>query len=203
MGRSSGSPIPPARSTSFGGNVGGYLSTSLLLFGLLGLVSPGRRGLRAILLLWIALAVARIYREPQALGVVLGVLPGMSHVEFYRYADPALALAVIVLAALGMDSLTARSARGWSFVAVTGVSFAVVAATTIAAVPLVHRLAASDHRVYSRGSAIWAVAVVGAGLSRRYSLALELADFSPHRLSVLMHSCCSYSLSCRRRGAQP
>ena len=38
------------------GSVGGYLSTSLLLFGLLGLVSPGRRGLRVILLSWIVLA---------------------------------------------------------------------------------------------------------------------------------------------------
>ena len=145
------------------GNVGGYLSTSLLLFGLLGLVSPGRRGLRAVLLFWITLTVARIYREPQVLGAVLGILPGMSHVEFYRYADPALALAVIVLAALGMDSLTARPARGWSLAAVTGVSVAVVAAATIGAVPLAHRLASPDHRVYSRGSAIWAVAVIGAG----------------------------------------
>jgi hypothetical protein len=145
------------------GNVGGYLSTSLLLFGLLGLISPGRRGLRVVLFVFITLAVARIYREPQALGAVLGVLPGMTHVQFYRFADPALALAVIVLAALGMDSLTARSARGWGLAAVTGVSLAVVAAATICAVPLAHKLASPDHRVYSRGSAIWAVAVVGAG----------------------------------------
>ena len=64
------------------GNVGGYLSTSLLLFGLLGLVSTGRRGLRVILLAWIVLVIARIYGEPPGLGGVLGILPGMSRVAF-------------------------------------------------------------------------------------------------------------------------
>jgi hypothetical protein len=145
------------------GSVGGYLSTSLLLFGLLGLVSPGRRGLRAILLLWIVLAVARIYGEPPGLSIVLGLLPDMSHVAFYRYSDPALELAVIVLAALGMDSLTDRPAPAWGLVAVAGVSLAVVAAATIGAVPLAHKVAAAAHRAYSSGSFIWAVAVVGAG----------------------------------------
>ena len=64
------------------GELGGYLSASLLFFGLLGLISPGRRGLRLVLLAWIVLVVARMYGEPPLLGHVLGVLPGMSHVAF-------------------------------------------------------------------------------------------------------------------------
>ena len=184
------------------GNVGGYLSTSLLLFGLLGLVSPGRRGLRVILLSWIMLALARIYGEPPGLGVVLGVLPGMSHVEFYRYADPALELAVIVLAALGMDSLTAQSAPGGRLLAVTLVSFAVVAAATIGAVPLAHRLASRrPSRLLERICYLGCRGCRRGRLSPRSSLAPELAGSSPRRLSLLMRSCCSYSLSCRRRGA--
>jgi hypothetical protein len=145
------------------GSVGGYLSTSLLLFGLLGLVSPGRRGLRVILFSWIVLVVARTYGEPPAVGGVLGILPGMSRVAFFRYADPALELAVVVLAALGMNALASKAEPRGRLLAVTLVSLAVVAAATIGAVPLAHRVAASAHRVYSRGSVLWAVAVVAAG----------------------------------------
>ena len=61
---------------------------------------------------WIVLVIARTYGEPPGLGAVLGVLPDMSHVAFYRYADPTLELAVIILAALGMDSLTTQPAPG-------------------------------------------------------------------------------------------
>ena len=72
------------------GQLGGYLSASLLFFGLLGLISPGRRSLRLVLLAWIVLVVARMYGEPPLLGHVLGVLPAMSQVAFMRYAAPAL-----------------------------------------------------------------------------------------------------------------
>jgi hypothetical protein len=82
---------------------GGYLSTSLVLFALIGLFSTGRRGLRLTLLVWVVLAVARIYGQPPLLGDLLGVLPGMSRVAFYRYAFAALELAVVILAALGLD----------------------------------------------------------------------------------------------------
>ena len=145
------------------GAVGGYLSISLLLFALLGLVSPGRRGLRVILFAWILLALARIYGEPPGLGHVIGVLPAMSRVAFLRYADPALELAVVVLAALGMDALRTQPAPRRRVLAVTLVSLAVVAAATIGAVPLVHRLTDSTHRDYSRASVIWALAILAVG----------------------------------------
>ena len=41
------------------GQLGGYLSASLLFFGLLGLIYPGRRGLRPLLFAWIVLVVAK------------------------------------------------------------------------------------------------------------------------------------------------
>ena len=154
---------PTGTLTAIWGSVGGYLSTSLLLFGLLGLVSPGRRGLRAILFAWIVLVIARTYGEPSGLDAVLGVLPYMSHVAFYRYADPTLELAVVVLAALGMDSLTTKPVPGRRLVAVAAVSLAVIAAATVGAVPLAHKIVSGTHRAYSRGSFIWAVAVVIAG----------------------------------------
>ena len=104
---------PKLTLTGIWDHVGGFLSTSLLLVAVLGLLSKGRRGLRLILLGWIMLALARIYGEPRLLSDAVGVLPGMSHVAFYRYGFPSVELAVIVLAAIGLDELArARLSRG-------------------------------------------------------------------------------------------
>ena len=77
----------------------------LLLFAALGLARPGRRGLKLVLLGWALLVFARIYGEPPLLGHIIGVLPGMSRIQFFRYGTAALELPVIVLAALGLDDL--------------------------------------------------------------------------------------------------
>ena len=81
------------------------MSTSLLLLGALGLCSRGRRGLRAVLAIWILLVFARMYGQIPLLGHALGWLPGMQHVAFFRYATPALELALVILAALGIDDM--------------------------------------------------------------------------------------------------
>ena len=70
-----------------------------------GLLAPGRRGLKLVLVGWTVLAFARMYDQPPLLGHVLGVLPAMSRIQFYRYGTAALELPVIVLAALGLDDL--------------------------------------------------------------------------------------------------
>ena len=80
-----------------------------LLFAVLAVLAPGRRGLKAVLLGWTLLVFARMYGAPPLLGHVLGVLPGMSEIQFYRYGTAALELPVIVLAALGLDDLIARA----------------------------------------------------------------------------------------------
>ena len=86
-------------------SVGGYLTMSLLVFGVLGLGSRGHRGLRLILGLFSLLAFARMYDPIHVLGNVIGVLPGMANIAFYRYATSTLEFAVIVLAALGLNDL--------------------------------------------------------------------------------------------------
>jgi hypothetical protein len=141
---------------------GGYLSVSLLFFGLLGLVSPGRRGLRLVLLGWIVLVVARIYGEPPVLGHVLGVLPQMSNVAFFRYATPALELPVIVLAAVGLDGLVAKKIAGRRVLAVTVCALLVVGAAAIEASRVVHDFPGSAQRVYFWASVLWAVALIEA-----------------------------------------
>ena len=85
--------------------VGGYVSTSLVLLAGLGLVSRGRRGLRLVLAVSLLLVFARMYGQIPLLGHVLGWLPGMARVAFFRYGTPVLEFTVIVLAALGLDSL--------------------------------------------------------------------------------------------------
>ena len=69
------------------GSVGGFLSVSLILFAIVGLASGRYRGLRCALLAWIVLALGRMFAEPPGLGALLGVLPGMSRVAFYRYGS--------------------------------------------------------------------------------------------------------------------
>jgi hypothetical protein len=85
--------------------VGGYVSTSLVLLALLGLFARGRRGLRLVVAAWALLVFARAYGQVPFLGHIIGILPDMSHVEFYRYGAPVLELSVIVLAALGLDDV--------------------------------------------------------------------------------------------------
>jgi hypothetical protein len=135
------------------GHVGGFLSTSLLLLALLGLTSRSRPGLRLLLLAWIVLALARIYGEPRPLGDVLGVVPGMSHVAFYRYGFSSVELAVTILAAIGVDELARGAVSRRRLAAVTGAMLVVVAVAAIGARPL-------PHGDYLAGSLAWGVAVV-------------------------------------------
>jgi hypothetical protein len=126
--------------TTIWGEVGGYLSTSLLLFALLGLVSTGRRGLRLLLLAWIVLALARMYAKPPLLGDLVGLLPEMSRVAFFRYGFPSVELAVVVLAGLGLDELTRASPSRRRSAIVASASLAVVTLAALEARPLAHRL---------------------------------------------------------------
>ena len=45
---------------------------------------------------WIVLVFARMYGQIPLLGHVLGLLPGMSHIAFFRYATPSLELPVVI-----------------------------------------------------------------------------------------------------------
>jgi hypothetical protein len=130
-------PVNGAPRSSIWIMVGGYLSTVLLLFAGLGLIAPGRRGLKLVLVAWGLLVFAHMYGQPPLLGHVLGVLPEMSRIEFYRYATAAFELPVIVLAALGLDDLTRapghRRRLAWgALVAIAAVGGAVLVARPVA-----------------------------------------------------------------------
>jgi hypothetical protein len=141
------------------GNAGGYLTTSLLLFALLGLFSRARKGLRLILIAWIVIALARVFGQPPLLGAVFSLLPGMSHVVFDRYAAPSIELAVIVLAALGLDQALSLPVPRRLFRAAAAVIVAVIVGA-IGAASLASELgAANAHRWFFWGSIAWGMAI--------------------------------------------
>lgn len=113
--------------------MGGFLSTSLLVFGLLGLISPGRRGLRLTLLAWIVLALPLMYAKPPLLTDAVGAIPGMSRVLFSRYAFASVELAVVILAALGLDALVSSPASRRRLLVAALASLAFVALAAIGA----------------------------------------------------------------------
>jgi hypothetical protein len=140
--------------------VGGFLSTSLLVLALLGLFAGGRRSLSLVLLGWGILLFARMYGQPPLLGHVLGVLPDMSRIAFFRYGTPVLELTVIVLAALGLDDLARvpehRRRLVWGALA----AMAVVLGAVLGALPRIHTLGAGfHHRPYVDASIAWGALV--------------------------------------------
>jgi hypothetical protein len=140
--------------------VGGYLSTSLLALAGLGLLSRGRRTLRIVLGLWLLLVFARMYGQVPLLGHVLGWLPGMSRVAFFRYATATLALPVIILAALGIDDLVSvpghRRRAVWAAVAM----LALIAASALGAHSLASQLGAKySRRPYFIAAVAWGAAM--------------------------------------------
>jgi hypothetical protein len=107
-----GAPALVAETRHIWSSSGGYLSIAVVMLGCVGLFARGRRGLRIVLAAWIVLVFSRMYGQVPLLGHVLGVLPGMDNVAFYRYADPVLELPVIILVALGIhDVMTVEEHR--------------------------------------------------------------------------------------------
>jgi hypothetical protein len=152
---------PKLTLTGIWSHVGGFLSTSLLVLALIGLASRGRRGLRLLLLAWIVLGLARIYDKPPFLGEAIGVLPGMSHVAFYRYGFPAVELAVTVLAGIGLDEIAKAPLSIRRAAMAAAGALAIVAVAALGARPLAHQLRGGfDRHPYLAASAAWGAAVI-------------------------------------------
>ena len=165
--------------------VGGSLfAGALVLLAVVGLASPGRRGLRVTLAAFLALALARMYGFPPLLRDVLGFLPRMDDIQFFRFAFPAVELAVIVLAALGLDDLVRVQGTRRRVVAATG-TLALVAVAAVSARSLTRDLGSlfAQHP-YFRVSVTWAaltvLAIGGAFLLRSPRLRVLLVSALVH-----------------------
>ena len=143
--------------------VGGYLTAALLALALVGLTAPGRRGLKAVMLAWGLLVFSRIYGVP-GLGQVLGVIPGMNQIQFYRYSTAALELPVIVLAALGVDGITHGPAQRRRLLGGAVLALAIVVVAALGAHTTVDSLRHIVHSGHSYFviSLVWGIGTVAA-----------------------------------------
>jgi hypothetical protein len=144
------------------GSVGGFLTASLLMLGLAGLVGSRHRILRIVLAVWLLLALGRTYGFPP-FRFIINLLPGMRDVAFYRYSAATCSMALLVLAMLGLDDvLRQRLARRW-IVAAGACSALVLLGSAAEARGILHQIAAAVHRTsWAAGSIIWALAIVTA-----------------------------------------
>ncbi len=153
--------------------VGGYLSVAPLLLAAIALLTPGRRGLKLVLLGWTALVFGHMYGVP-LLGDVLGALPQMGRIQFYRYATAALELPVIVLAAIGVDDLIRAMGPRRRLAAGTLGAAVAVAAAAVAAGPVIasFQRPVPGREAFLEASIAWAgltiVAIGGLALLRRH-----------------------------------
>ena len=137
--------------------VGGYVPASLLMLGLLGLFSSrANRGLRILLGAWVLVALSRMYGEPPWIGAALSLIPGMSRVAFNRYGTSSLELAIILLAALGVDDILSMSVSRRRHLLTLAVTIVLIGAAALGAAALVSRLGVNQHRVFALGSVAWA-----------------------------------------------
>ena len=91
-------------------NTGGYLDATLVACALVGLVGARCRGLRIALGLWVLAAMSKTFGVA-AVSHLLNHLPAFHSIAFYRYSQPSWELAVVVLAAFGIDDMVRRSVR--------------------------------------------------------------------------------------------
>jgi hypothetical protein len=147
--------------SSIWGNVGGYLTASLLMLGLVGLYGRRRRLLRLAVALWLLVALGRTFGVP-VLSALVNALPGMRDVAFYRYSPPTWTLALVVLATLGTHDLLQHRVPRWWIGVCGALSALAVALSVLRARVLWHELVgAADHRAWAVASVLWALGTIG------------------------------------------
>ena len=93
------------------GSVGGFLSVTVIAAGLVGLVGTRLRLLRIGLGSWVLVCLLRSFGFPPVVHLI-AVVPGLRVTAFYRYAPPTWELAVVLLAALGLDDIARAATKG-------------------------------------------------------------------------------------------
>jgi hypothetical protein len=83
-------------------NLGGYTSVLMILMAVVGVTGKSHRGLKLLLLAWILLAWAKTFGVQPITGL-MNYIPLMRQANFFRYAPPSWSLALIILAAFGLD----------------------------------------------------------------------------------------------------
>jgi hypothetical protein len=185
----------PARGTRFPLFPGtpGYLPVTLIAAGLVGLLGQRHRVLRLGLAGWIAICLLRTYGFLPVMQVLAHV-PGIRQTAFYLWADPSWELAVVVLAALGLDDIARHFGQRRAMV--LGVILTGLAATwaALTALPLLAQATGPtggfgedprDYPLVSLGFACGALLLLALGAVWARRPATEEGVDSPHRLGPM------------------
>ena len=138
----------------FWSSVGGYLTGSLVLLATIGLLGRSYRALRIVLAGWALFVLGRIFGVGWAMNL-FNLIPGVSLTAAFRYAYPALEIAVVVLAGLGMEDLASGAARR---VRVGGVAVVAAAISVLAirrGLPVARLGVGPSHLAWAWASIAW------------------------------------------------
>jgi hypothetical protein len=141
-------------------NIGGYLDATLVVCALMGLLGARCRGLRIALALWVLVAMSKTFGVT-TVSHLLNHLPAFHSIAFYRYSQASWELAVIVLAAFGVDDMARRALRPVVIVGAGVVSLGIIAWAAAQAWPVV-----ASARGYSHGHAftVGSIALAATGV---------------------------------------
>ena len=145
------------------GSVGGYATLLLIAAAALGLATR-REALGVLLAAWIALALAKTFGIEPAVALWNWV-PGIPVTAFFRYAQPSWELALVILAAWGVDGIAQGATRrgAWAFSAAFAIACA-AAGLAFGAHLWPHLALSVASRNFALISAFWAVATMSAFL---------------------------------------
>jgi hypothetical protein len=150
----------PAQLTRFWDSIGGYFGAALCVLALIGVVGRRYRALRIALAVWIVVGLARLVGVGWALDII-NAIPGVKSTAFYRYAPPSWELAMVVLAALGLDDVINRLTPRRVIISAGVVMVGIGWLCWRAAQPVFHALVGEPHnRAWALMSLAWALTVV-------------------------------------------
>ena len=171
------------------GNIGGFTTAGLVALASLAawsaLAGGRQRWLRLGLVAWVALAWAKTFGVP-GVNQLVAHLPGFSGVAFYRYAPPSWEMAVVVLAALGLDDLAAGRIAVRVAWRATGSSLLFLLVSAGAAAHELGRIHGAPHLTLWAGAslALALVLVLGVGVAAAHPQAVSTALRIPAPLAV-------------------
>ncbi|HEY2215471.1 MAG TPA: hypothetical protein VGH31_10470, partial [Acidimicrobiales bacterium] len=141
------------------GNTGGFLSAATIILALIGLYGSRYRAVRIGLVAWVVFALGRSFGVTPFLQIV-NDLPAMRSVAFYRYANPSWDLALIVLAALGLDDVIRKLVPRWWILLCTLVTLLMVYLARLGASgTLAHLHKVGQLHLWTNWSVVWALGI--------------------------------------------
>ncbi len=150
----------------FWDNIGGYLTLSMTFLAFIGVFFHARKNRAIVYMLGIfsLVAIARVYGFPGTTAII-NFIPGMRLVAVYRYINPTIELAIIILAMIGLDALLSRKKvdqiAGKKIIWAGLIVLAIVLCLIPIAIGVGHHLyLAPHHRLWLALSVVWSLGSV-------------------------------------------